>query len=926
VRLLRPSILTLTLALAGVPGVVVPQVASAAEVFADGPLVAVLPSSSVVAASTSELRVLALDEQGAPIDGLSLSAEASAGSLGELKALGDGLYVLPFTAPADAGEVTVTLRGKTPSKASVKVDHRVVVRGAGRITGSVTPERAVLGRDTAVTLKAQAGSRGVWARSSAGEVGTTVRRGDTYTAQLTLPKVNFPQVAIVTWADAGEPRARFGALPVPLSGAVAFPVKGPAGATVLLEVDGREFGPVQLDDDGKGKVPIEVPPGIQQATKIVVDGDETTESTLDLNIPGTKRLALVPVGEAVPADPLLAVPVRVAVVTPTGEPDEAAKVALKASNGSLGPVRHVGGGIYEASWELPTQTGEVTLTASLPDSEVDVDTLVVAAVDGLPGRVSLVSKPESLTEGAGSVILSGDVNGRIVIEGATAASPRVDGTTVVVDVSDVAPGFRAVGVPKMATSDQAVASVVVLPDASRLDPTKTTGVLVAAVDAWGLPVPETKVSLVIEGGATGPSAVTTGPDGVGRFTLGGPKAGLVAVHATAGEAEGHAAVVVAPPSAKVPSLKPTTGVAARWAATHPVLGGSGEAVASPVAVPLRRFLLVETDGDAQAGATVSVRSQVVDAQGKLVDEVPSLSASAGEVSEPSDADADGFVSWSVVLPDDFDGELVLTVADPTGAEEVVRLGEPAAAPAPVRKPPAPAGDHPWLRASAAGVVSSYRYEQTPSDDPGGLLPATMSVGGEAGTAASPAGIELDARAWFDEADLEWLGVHGRVRTTWYAIEADLFQTPATDQLIDVELDLLARYPVELDSDRFWAGARVGFRYDDFVLFEGCLEPDCALSYTAVGVPGLGLGPEVGAELGRLFVVGGYSFGLANFSQPFSHSVDLDLGVHVVDSVFVDLGFTSASRRVQLRGVDSGIVRGEVRDSQMIGRLGVGFAL
>ncbi len=934
-RALRPSILARLVArplvlalLCGAPVVGIGE-ALAADVFEEGPLVEVLPTGTLRGGETRELRVLALGVDGAALDDLDLEVSVDKGSVGELVSAGDGLYAVPFTAPADAGSVSLTLKGKTADKQSVRVDATLkVVAALGPIEASADPPKVVLGRDAATTLKADTGSeQGVRVRASAGTVGKPVRRGTSYTAQLTLPKVNFPQVSIVTWADAAEPHRRTGYQVIPLSGAVAFPVKGPAGASVLLQVDGREFGPVELDDAGKGKVPIEVPPGINEATQIVIDGDETTESTLALGIPPTRRLSLMPVAAAWPADGTQTVPVRVVVVTATGEPDEGAAPELTASAGSLGAVKGLGDGVYEALLTLPDTAGPLTLTAALPDSEPDRDELVAEVVAGLGPALRLTSDPADLSEGDGVVMLDGDADATVVIEGATRGERSVEGSQVRVEVTGAkGDGFVARGVPAVAASPNPAHTVVLLPAASRVRLGGMVGMLVAAVDAYGLPVPGTRVALDYDGGGTGPEAVTTGDDGTAWVLVGGTSTGLLKLSASAGAAEGQGAVVVATEGAAVPALWGSHPVVSRWAATHPVLGGApAPAVDAPVAKPSRRFVMVEADGEAVAGEELTVTVLVIDEQGAPVpDLVPQLTSSAGTVSPPSEPDDEGRVMFVVAVPRKHKGGVTLTAEEPGGVEEVLELGGGEAVEPAELTFPAP--DHPWLRVRASGVVSSYRYEQAPSDDPGGLLPATMSVGGESGSAASPAGLELDGRLYLDDLELPYLGFHGSVRATWYAIEADLFAVPATDQLLDVEADLLLRYPFDSGSDRFWVGGRAGFRYDDFILFEGCLEPSCVLEYSAVGVPGLGLGPELGAEVGRLFLVGGYSFGLANFSQPYSHSVDLEVGVHVVKTVYVDLGFTSLSRRVELRGAETDLLRGEVSDSQMIGKLGVGFAL
>lgn len=932
-RSVRSPLLFLALAGVVVGAVAAPEAQAAetaAAVFAE-PLVAIVPTGGVRAGATREVHVLALDTNGAALEGLTLTASTSAGSVGPVREVGAGLYALAFTAPAKGGDATVTVTGKA-GKRSLSATRAVAVPAAPAATLSANPERLVLGRDAAATLTADLGAaQGVLVRASAGSVGKPLLRGAKATAQLTPPKVNFPQVALVTWADAAQPFARQAWQAVPMGGAVPFPVKGAAGASVLLQVDGREFGPVELDGEGKGKVSIEVPPGVQEATQITVLDGTTTEKALDLDIPPTRRIAWMPLPAALPADEALTVPVRLVVVAPDGSPDTGATPTFTVDRGTVGAVRALGEGVYEATWTLPGTPGAAKLEATLPGSDVDHDTLEVAVVDGLGPALSLTTDP-SPPKGATKVMVKGATDAQVVVEGAEVGARSVAGTTVTVAIDGIdADALVVRATPTVALSSGPAHRAVLLPARSRVVPGRSVGMLVASVDALGLPVAGVEVSLVAEGPGSVPATVTTGDDGTAWVTVGAAKAGLVALTATVdGGLASGTAVVAAPEAVKVPALPPTDPVGARWAATHPALGGTAPVAAKPVATPVRRFLMVETLGELDGEPPLQVRVTVVDASGQTVEGlIPEVSPSAGTVGEPTVDEASGTVTFPLTLPEDHEGGVEITVREPNGAEEVVTLGEPVAPapkPVPAAAPTSVAEtERTWVRARLSGVVSSYRYTQTPSADPGNLLPATLAVGGQGGSAASPAGLEFDGRLWFDAVDLPWLGVHATTRATWYSIEADIFEQAATDSLLDIELDVLGRVPVELGSDLVWFGGRAGFRYDDFVVFEGCLEAGCTLGYSAVGVAGLGLGPEVGGELGRLFFVGGYSLGLARGTQPFSHSLDLEVGFHVVDPIYVDLGFSSVSRRVELRGADSDLLRGDVSDAQMLGRLGVGVA-
>ncbi len=232
----------------------------------------------------------------------------------------------------------------------------------------------------------------------------------------------------------------------------------------------------------------------------------------------------------------------------------------------------------------------------------------------------------------------------------------------------------------------------------------------------------------------------------------------------------------------------------------------------------------------------------------------------------------------------------------------------------------------WLRIRASAVGGTYRFEQAPSADPGSLLPSRLAIGGDAGAPALPLGGEVDARIWGDEHGLSFIGVHGQLRGAAYSISSEVFSEPTRDVLLNAELDVLARYPFTVGADQYWVGAKGGFHANDFSYYEGCLEAGCSVTYAPQTVTGLGVGAEIGADVGRAFLVAGYTLGLASATQPYSNAVDLDLGYEVVDRVFVDLGFTSLTRSVVLRGADSGVDRATLSDANTIFKLGLGFAL
>jgi hypothetical protein len=308
-------------------------------------------------------------------------------------------------------------------------------------------------------------------------------------------------------------------------------------------------------------------------------------------------------------------------------------------------------------------------------------------------------------------------------------------------------------------------------------------------------------------------------------------------------------------------------------------------------------------------------------------EIVPVAVAAGEGAEEAAS------AWGAVDGDEDEGEDEEAEAedeDDEAEDEDTDAVADAMTTAPIveRRPSTDPVDVPWLRARVSGVGSTYRFTQSPSGQPGPLLPSTLAVGGpDGGAPASPFGGELDVRAWGDEvADLPYIGVHGQVRAASYGIAAEQFADVASDVLYNVELDLLARYPFESGSDLYWVGAKAGFHYNDFILFTGCLEADCTVNFEPLGVPGAALGVELGAEVLDLYLIGGYTFGLAQFSKPYSNAIDVNIGYGFLDNVFADLGLSMLTRTVLLEGQDSGLERGELSDSHLMIKLGAGFQM
>lgn len=173
-------------------------------------------------------------------------------------------------------------------------------------------------------------------------------------ATWTAPPAGIPEVALLT-ALAGQD---CGHLAVPLTGSGDAVVRTRAGASVLVHIAERPFGPVVADLGGVALVPVEVPPG--------VDAVFHGKRRIPLDVPPVAHLALAADAADAPADREVIVPLLLVAVDPGGAPHRGAPPPLTASAGVVGPLVPAGPGAWRTTWRLPAgPAAPVTLTGRL---------------------------------------------------------------------------------------------------------------------------------------------------------------------------------------------------------------------------------------------------------------------------------------------------------------------------------------------------------------------------------------------------------------------------------------------------------------------------------------------------------------------------------------------------------------------------------
>ncbi len=874
--------------------------AVAADVF-DAPTVAIVPVGAVAGdgSTTVTLQVLAREPDGSALTGLKgKRPSATEGSTTALRSMGDGWYAFDFTPPTTSQHIDVTLSLSAGSYSS-ELEVPVVPAGRGSLTIAPNPPSMVLGREDGVsvsfTIDGDLPGTDLELAASSGELSDlTDMGGGSWTARYTAPSVNYPHLAILSAVSRNQPEQAAVSV-VRLQGAVDFPVTAEAGSSVVLRIADRDYGPVKMDASGKGKVPIIVSPGINEARKIVVKDGKRDEAPFDLQIPETRRIAFVPLVGAIPADGSPH-PVRVAVRKPDGSPEGGASLTVSADSGKVGAARHLGDGIYEVDF-TPAEAGDVTLQASLPGSKKNITTINATVLEALPDSVAW-------------------------------------------DALD--------GVPT-APKGSGVAGVVIVPKARVLvgDDAETT-LFIAAVDRFGYPVAGESIALEASDG-TLTTSVKTGSTGIATATLKGPKStGMVRITGSVGEwttrtglvATDAAIDAVWPRSegvqgdweGRLPSVAPKAAVAMTApedpdATSDPEEGtdepglADGDVDVASVIVTLPKAIAPGSS------ATISARALSDDGLAVTGESMDFLT-NAGTFGPVEDA-GDGTYTSELTIPKKASGELKVSVVAESGAmaRETLPIDPGAVANVPKPRPtktPSEKGDLPFLRTRVGAAFGSYSYAQRPTQTPGPLLPGSLIVGGsEGGRAAPVGGVELDSRAWF----IDYVGVHVGFRAGRYTITADTFSENAPDWLYHFRANLTGRYPIAFGKNHLWFGASAGFQIDDFIVFKGdCLQAGCTVEYEPLTLPGFEVGGEIGVEVGRIHGVTNLSRGLAFGTVGYRTGWDLDVGVSIIENLYADIGLSVIGRRLDVEGDTTGTPFGELQDTQTIGRLSLGFQL
>jgi hypothetical protein len=357
-----------------------------------------------------------------------------------------------------------------------------------------------------------------------------------FRARYVLPTTRFPEVAVLVafapWPHPDAVTGATGALRIPLSTAIDLPGTSEPGATMTLQIAGKDYGPVQIRDDGRFELPVVVPPGEGVGRSTVQDrlGNRRV-AKMDLRLPPVDPLACVANPTRLPGDGVSRSRILCAVSDPRARAVAAGRVSLVAEHGRLEGPRATTDGLLEWSYTAPSRDfGTDTLQASVRLSGArGQETIVLTGQPSAPAHLGLSSKEPRVHRGslARIGVTASDALGRPV-RSATLVTRATEGAVAAGPWSKTGDAELAWTVPAAASGPTGRLEVQALgaggDSPARLWSWSEGGVLrLAVTDPGGLPVVDAPLRI-------GTREVRTGIDGTVSLPL--PPAGVVdVVHA-----------------------------------------------------------------------------------------------------------------------------------------------------------------------------------------------------------------------------------------------------------------------------------------------------------------------------------------------------------------------------------------------------------
>lgn len=962
-------------------------------------LMEMLPAGQIVGDGQTPvtLYVTALDSAGYALKTSRLKMTASEGSISGLENRGDGLIEMQFVPPQvrESQEIILRMKGKIGSNPLIQAWSIQVVPEIGSTMQAIlNPPQVILGQDRTASIRFSltnssdyAGAPDLQIRATAGSISNTTYLGNgQFSALYTPPDVVYPHTALITVSDKRAPTETYGYLAVPLVGKTDFPRRNlAANASVILRIAGREFGPYSTDENGSVSIPVIVPPGIAKGTQIVVANGRTTETSIDLKVPATRRISLMPVHDGIPGDGVHSITLRAVVIQPTGEADPTAAVRFTASSGEVSATRHEGNGIYAVTYKPPTKLRPTSASIKVSldgESGIQSDSFDIQLVPARPTSLKLTPDPAIIApRGEGFKLFAkirgedgSGLSGRSITTFANGAQLR--GSVKDLGNGDYEAAFVTTGrnhVDITATAmptatGNPLRGVIVFSSKARLpnDGLSSSLITIVAVDEFGYPVPGVPVDLSVLGDLGNlPDSVTTDSQGLAQvFYTAGRQAGIAHILAKAGAFSSGAAIFQAPQATSPGMVLPMGGSAyhrarnSAWVGIVTQVRVEREGAEAPTVATIADPTMVvslQVNAQPQVAAPGGTVVMTIDARNADSRGVPGqaldVMASQGTISPIRD-NGDGTYSASLTLGQSAKGDTKIVVSTQDGTLfQMMRIAtvdgfvpdspvEPIVAPEPVVEPtpqpdpveltPTPtasstSGEAKWLRIRGGILMGQYTSLQDPvstvKDNP--LYSGTIALNN-----AGMVGGDFGVNAWIPE--LPWLGFDADVKVGsytagWPAAELGAEATEIPDFIPFVSTHLQARYAFSESEFNFYVAGKAGFLFSDLLRYTWKPGSQTTVEYKALNASGFSSGVELGGDTmnGDLFFSAGFTSGFVGLS-PYASLVDLEIGYTLLPNVFASVNFNQFSRRIEIGHIATSTTLGTLSDSGWSLSTGVGF--
>jgi len=891
-------------------------------------------------------------------DGSRPKVKSDAGKVGPVVVGADGVVTFPFT-PTRATSAGKAVLKVTTASGEELIDVPVVPPFGGSVELAFDPPVASVTTPITVKLTPSQGSpvaserRTFLVTASTGTVSPPAPTGDgTWIARYTPPKgLAAPTAVVFSAADASAPSVvtGYGVMPLTVRKSVSF--DAPAGASCVLYLGDRQYGPIVASPAGKVAFDVDLDPRRPTGRLAIVNADTSREDR-EVTLPDAAKavVSFIATPPAVPGA-AAAFPVRVIVLGPDGAPRNQAPLKVTVTGGAVTEAKQTGD-VYEVLYTPPTTAGEVTLSAEVEGIKTDRKMKILPSM----GSVALTVEPTELAKGATSVKVTArvkDAAGTGVVGrppaftavGGTAGTPKdnKDGSyTSTVTTSSSSTLVRIYAAPQLEASGLAPTRLILWPATSSVAANGKDEVVVnvIAVDAYGLPVPNVELKLGVPKGDGGlPPIGKTDARGVARLTYkAGTQSGLASLRA-----EGAGLVAEAPlfqigsgmaPAVPVGGPPDVEGLLAKLQAATPdvVIVRAGSA---PLSGPPAMVQIATVPPYTTPGAAILVTVRVADSAGKgVAAQRLAITAAPGNVGPITD-NHDGTYSFALQLPAGQDGPVNINVgaASATGTVLLPRLGDaatmqpqagtggavrtggtPVAGTGGARatRGAAPASDKARLRLGATLVNSRGSFDQSGNGKEQLLGAVNYKTPGAGFT-----GLHGDVVFWAVDAGWGGLAVDGRVNG-----QLELYKVLG-ESYASFPFDVAGGLRYRKSMGVLGLGGGLGvhylsgtlFRYKDAALAEAAL-----LTYPTLGVrvaPGLAVETDTiyfTAEIAETFV----PFPVSTHAEgQFEYTLPMGLGLR---------GGVAWDYRTMAFETKSGAGTADVKQSQVQILLGVGYKI